>query len=269
MSHIITTKVYIKYMDSNIEQLLTDIADSIERYHGGKNVYTRTVKGGIEVKCEIQEQKLHGVCTISCPHTGNKRKHKITCEYTNGLRNGKYIEDYIEDYTEKYNNTYSTHIVCTYADDVLHGKYEKKQNNIVLLCCSYTYGEKYGSYLQNFDNGVSKIKCYYRHNKLSGEYIENHPNGTPYVKCKYHNGMKQGEYMQFYENGFLSVYCSNYIEDKKHGVYATFNKEGNPDTEGSYENDVKQGMHRDYYYNWGIVQEETYKDASSKTLDDR
>lgn len=162
------------------------------------------MKGGIEVKCEIQEQKIHGVYTISFPHTGNKRKHKITCEYTNGLRNGKY---------------------------------EKKQNNIVLLCFSYTYGEKYGSYLQNFDNVITVIIS----------YLENHPNGTPYVKCKYHNGMKHGEY----------------IEDMKHGVYGIFNKEGNLDTEGSYENDVKQGMHRN------IVQEETYKDASSKTVDDR
>ena len=202
-------------MDRRIEELLAIVSNKVTSCQS--NIYEHIFINTIVVRSEIANYKLHGITTIS--FIGGGKKREITCEYINGLRHGNY--------SERYGNRFTT---CTYFNNMLNGRYVKTRKNIILKSCSYSHGKKGGIYIRNFRDGSNKVTCYYNNGKLHGKYIKNYSNGGCYIKCRYDNGMKYGEYIQLYDNGFVSVYCSNYIKNKKNGIYATFNKDGKLET---------------------------------------
>jgi len=117
-------------MNPNTEEVLAFIANTASKYKGFRPWYDRTLKGGIFTKCPLKNNKLHGTCKIYFKVKTNNNLCVTTCEYIDGVRNGRYMETCGE-----------KRIICYYVDDLLHGIYEEYNNDILIISNYYDHGK--------------------------------------------------------------------------------------------------------------------------------
>lgn len=235
-------------MDLDIVQLINRLADKLskyERYTGTtvKKSYLwpnyKDIPVTVDITAEVQDQKLHGLCTISYWYY---KDYKIECVFCNGLKHGRYYEVI----------GLNQSLECFYQDDVLHGRYRYIKNNICIVSRNYIYGRREGRYEENYDSGSSKIRSFYRDNMKQSTM-------TPWMElCSI---SRQGEYKEFYPDGRLKVYCSKYTDDKRDGIYAEYDERGELDMEALYQDDVVNGPRKIYYRELNLVLEETYENG--------
>lgn len=234
-------------MDSDIVDVMNAIASDL---CDEDDVVVRTVNHpddnndleDIQISCGIKtysvgtvtEKKLEGACTIDYQRSPWSYTH-ITCEYTNGLLNGSYVESS--------NGSHRT--ICQYRNGVLHGPYKELNANIVIVSMRYLCGRK------------------------EGLYERNHENGAKWIRCSYSNDLKEGEYMEFYEHGVLKEYCSKYTNGEKNGIHAIFDDTGEVLEEGNYVMGVPHGVHKLYYRRFHLVWEKTYDHGKLKDTQKR
>lgn len=121
-------------------------------------------------------------------------------------------ENKVEHIYEKYGNRYKE---CYTLDDktkMRNGKYNKYENDKLILECNYSNGrldEEYAEY-QYVTNGneskeyrVRKLLCLYNEGKLEGEYTEYYPNGMKKLVAYYRHGVLDGTATKYEEDGSL------------------------------------------------------------------
>lgn len=73
---------------------------------------------------------------------------------------------------------------------------------------------------------------------------------------------RNGEYFKYYDSGVLKEYCSNYTDNKPHGILASFDKEGNLLKETKYSKGVRHGPDKTYHHMYSFAVEEIYDNGT-------
>lgn len=207
--------------------------------------YTNQVRSSTHYKLGVK----HGKHYIK----SSSGKYLVKCTYNDGKLHELYQEWYKEDAS-------ILKKVCNFRDGVLHGVmrvWSKEQILLFYMC--YYEGKKRGRYLENYENGKTKLKCNYdKEQELDGIRVTYYKNGLKKEVEYFNHGIPDKYYWKQYSNQQIAKY-GMYYNNQKDGVWKEWYRDGKQKKVYSYKVGYLDGVCSRYSDRGDIIEVGEYK----------
>lgn len=98
----------------------------------------------------------------------------------------------------------------------------KKTNPLLIVPPDSNYT---GSYVDKYDNGITKFKGFFRFGKRHGQWVSFYPDGLMWSELHFDKGLRHGPNLTYYQNGELR-YSGFYKNDKRDSLWVYYDSVG-------------------------------------------
>ena len=98
----------------------------------------------------------------------------------------------------------------------------KRSNPLLILPPDSTYT---GTYIDKYDNGITKFRGFFRFGERHGQWMSFYPNGIAWSELHYDKGRREGPNITYYPNGKLR-YSGVYRNDMRDSIWNYYDSTG-------------------------------------------
>ncbi len=109
----------------------------------------------------------------------------------------------------------------------------KRSNPLLIVPPDSVYT---GTYIDKYDNGITKFRGFFRFGKKHGQWVSFYPNGLPWSELHFERGKREGPNITYFENGKIR-YQGIYRNDARDSIWLYYDSLGNVAERVVYKND--------------------------------